>query len=96
MQAYCLQQLRISGDTVRLLYSYPHGWQVNVSRPEAPAQSECVLQAPVRPSYKELELLLRTLPWSMSSKPLGERIAAEARFMQNSIEAGAPPPQDGQ
>ena len=49
------------------------------------------LQA-TRPSYKEIEALLRTLPWTKSSMPLLERVQSEARFIQSTLEP--PPGQD--
>ena len=77
-QVYCLRQLRISGDEVRLLKSYPGGWEVHVARGLGGA-FECVLQQAELPSYKQLEGLLRGLEWSQSSKPLLERVNAEMK-----------------
>ncbi len=47
--------------------------------------TECVSSTDARPSYKDLEALLRTLPWSMSRKSLLDRIQAEATFNKNSL-----------
>lgn len=77
----------MSSDDVRLLRSYPSPWQVNLSRPEAPGQTECVARTEARPSYKQLEAILRGVEWSMSSKPIGERLAYEARWTQRSLES---------
>lgn len=85
---YAVQNLRINGDYVTWLYSYPNGWQVNVV--QGPGESTCILQGTVRPSYKEVEAKLRSLPWSMSSKGLAERIVAEAEFNRRSVQ-GSPP-----
>lgn len=38
LQAYVLRQLRMNSDDVKLLYSYPSDWAVNLRRPDAPAQ----------------------------------------------------------
>ena len=46
-----------------------------------------------RPSYKELEALLRGVGWSMSSKPLGERLQYEAAFLRKSLDSPQQPPQ---
>lgn len=50
------------------------------------AQNECVAQREARPAYKELEAVLRGVEWSMSSKPIGERLAYEARWTQKSLD----------
>lgn len=92
-ESYVLRQMRLNSDEVKLLYSFPSPWAINLRRPEAPAQNECVAQLPQRPAYKELEAILRGVSWSMSSKPLGERLQYEAAFMQNSLK---PLPQDQQ
>lgn len=87
-ETYTLAQLRINGDDVFLIYSYGLGWQVNVASGMT-SQTEVVLQQDTRPSYKEIEALLRSLPWTMSSKPLLERVQSEAAFIQRTLE---PPP----
>lgn len=38
-----------------------------------------------RPAYRKLEGIMRAVPWSMSSKPLGERLAWEAQFVRRSL-----------
>ena len=55
-------------------------------------QAECVSREAERPSYRELEALLRRVPWSMSSKPLAERLQYEAAFMRGRA-LDPPPPQ---
>lgn len=40
-----------------------------------------------RPAYKELEVILRAVPWSMTSKPIGERLAYEAQFVRASLDS---------
>ncbi|KAI3428320.1 hypothetical protein D9Q98_006700 [Chlorella vulgaris] len=94
-EAYILKQLRMNSDDVRLLYSFPSPWQINLSRPNDPTKSECVAQREQRPSYKELEALMRGVDWSMSSKPLGERLQYEAAFLRKSLDSNSSqqPPQ---
>ena len=87
---YAVQNLRINGDYCTWLYMFPQGWQVNVV--QGPGDSKCVLQGATRPSYKEVEAKLRSLPWTMSSKGLAERIMAEAEFNRRSVQS--PPPRE--
>lgn len=86
--AYAVQNLRINGDYCTWLYTHPQGWQVNVVR--GPGQSQCIIQAKERPTYGHVQDTLRSLPWTMSSKSLVERIAAEAEFNRRSTQAGPP------
>lgn len=86
-ETYTLRQLRMNSDDVKLLYSYPSPYAVNLRRPDAPTQNECVAQRESEPSYRELEGILRGVPWSMSSKPLAERLQYEAAFLKKSLEA---------
>lgn len=51
-----------------------------------PLQNECVAQRAQQPSYRELEGILRGVEWSMSSKPLGERLQYEAAFIKKSLD----------
>jgi hypothetical protein len=46
-----------------------------------------------KPTYKEVESVLRKLPWTMSSKGLLDRIQAEAEFNRKSLES-LPPQND--
>lgn len=76
---YTVQNQRLSGDYCTWLYTYPQGWQINVVT--GPGQWKCILQSPEeRPSYQQVQSLLRSLPWTMSSKGLADRIMAEAEF----------------
>lgn len=86
--AYSLQQVRINGDYCRWLFTYPQGWQVNVV--VGPGESNCIIQSAERPSYAEVDALLRKLPWTMSSKGLVQRMQAEADFNAKSLQR--PPP----
>jgi hypothetical protein len=84
--AYAAQSLRISGDYCKWLYTYPQGWQVSVLK--GPRDAKCIIQSPdERPPYKQVQEVLWSLPWSMSSKPLLKRIQAEAEFNQKSAQA---------
>ena len=55
-------------------------------------QNECVAQRAQRPDYRELEAILRGVTWSMSSKPLADRLQYEAAFLQKSMKPQEPPP----
>lgn len=79
---------------MRLLSAYPGQVQVHLRRPEEPGSGECVARLPAAPSYRELEALLRGVEWSMSRKPLPERLALEARFLRDSALAPPPPRRD--
>lgn len=76
----------------------PHSPTVDIPTHPCPMrlpQSECVAQREQRPSYKELEALMRGVDWSMSSKPLGERLQYEAAFLRKSLDSNSSqqPPQ---
>lgn len=87
--AYAAQSLRINGDYCKWLFTYPQGWQVSVLK--GPTESECILQSSEdRPSFKQVQDILYKLPWSMSSKPLLERIQAEAEFNSRTTQQGPP------
>jgi hypothetical protein len=86
---YSAQNLRINGDYCQWLYTYPAGWQVSVIT--GPGSSECILSgATRRPTYQEVEAMLRKLTWTMSSKSLAERIVAEAEFNRRSVQSQPP------
>lgn len=57
MQTYTLRQLRMNSDDVKLLYSYPSPYAVNLRRPDAPTQVPAVqagasLPRPIRTSHQ--------------------------------------------
>lgn len=83
--AYAVQRQRINGDYVQWTCTYPQGWQVNVVR--GPGDSTVIMQAAERPSYQEVEGVLRSLDWTMSSKGLFERIKAEAEFIRRTSQS---------
>ena len=90
---YSVQNTRINGDYCQWLYTNPTGWQVFVLTGPGAKENTCIIPAqPERPSYKEVESTLRSLPWTMSSKSLAERIVAEADFIKRT--AQAPPPSE--
>jgi hypothetical protein len=89
VQVYVVKETRMNGDGVRLLNSYPQGWQVNVATSRS--DSKVILQQKEKPGYQQIDELLRKLPWTMSSKGLLDRMQAEIEFNQRSLEQGAPP-----
>lgn len=85
---YIVKQLRINGDDTRWMYTYPYGWQIFVVR--GPRELTTILTTETQPSYSEVESALRSLPWTMSSKGLLDRIQAEAEFNRRSLESLPP------
>jgi hypothetical protein len=85
---YIVKQLRINGDDTRWMYTYPYGWQIFVVR--GPQDMTTILTTDTQPSYNEVEKALRSLPWTMSSKGLLDRIQAEAEFNRRSLESLPP------
>jgi hypothetical protein len=61
------------------------------THPRTSSQSECVARREQRPSYRDLEGVLRGTPWSMSAKPLGERLRYEAQWVRRSLDPPPPP-----
>jgi len=86
-ETYIYKETRMNGDLVRLLCSYPQGWQVNVAT--SPKDNECVMQSVEYPNYQEIDKLLRSLDWTMSSKGLMDRLQAEVEFNKRSLEQGS-------
>ncbi|EIE25438.1 hypothetical protein COCSUDRAFT_13233, partial [Coccomyxa subellipsoidea C-169] len=83
-EVYILKQMRIAGDNVRLLRTYPGGWQVYLA-PEGQAP-ELITVLDTRPSYKELEDLLRATEGSNAGKTWVERIKGEFAFNKDSLD----------
>ncbi|KXZ44909.1 hypothetical protein GPECTOR_61g862 [Gonium pectorale] len=80
---YCLRQLRVYGDSMRLLKAHPNRWQVHrVTRGTA---LECIATREEAPSYAEIEGLLRDRPDSMMNKSIFDRIRTEFTFNQDSL-----------
>lgn len=83
-EVYILKQMRISGDNVRLLRNYPDGWQVYLAPEGQTPQLISVLET--RPSYRELEDLLRATDGSNAGKSWVERVKGEFAFNKNSLD----------
>jgi hypothetical protein len=82
---YVVKQLRINGDNTRWIFSYGFGWQIFVAR--GPRELTQVMTSETKPTYQEVEKTLRKLDWTMSSKGLFDRIAAEAEFNRRSLQS---------
>ena len=87
---YIVKQLRMNGDSTRWMYTHGNGWTVAVAREPSARETTVVLQSETEPTYKEVESVLRKLPWTMSSKGLLERIQAEAEFNRKSLDSLPP------
>jgi len=87
---YIVKQLRMNGDSTRWMYTYGNGWTVAVARDPSARETTVVLQSETEPTYREVESVLRKLPWTMSSKGLLERIQAEAEFNRQSLDSLPP------
>jgi hypothetical protein len=85
---YVVKQLRINGDNTRWLYYFGFGWQIFVVR--GPRELSLIMTSEAKPTYADVEKQLRSLDWTMSSKGLFDRIAAEAEFNRQSLEAIPP------
>ncbi|KAL2632410.1 hypothetical protein R1flu_017096 [Riccia fluitans] len=80
---YCLKQLRILGEDVRLLKRYPGEWQVFVV--DASGNGECIAVEPERPPYKMLESLLKSRKGSKAGQGWLARLFSELEFNQKSL-----------
>ncbi|KAI8463765.1 MAG: hypothetical protein J3K34DRAFT_388888 [Monoraphidium minutum] len=88
--SYCLKQQRITGDEVRILYAHPGEWRVFVV-PRGGAAPRLLKSLPARPSYREVEEVLKTnFPESNANKGWLERLKDEAAWVQDSLKQ---PPQ---
>jgi hypothetical protein len=83
--AYCLRQLRIQGDEVRVLYAHPGQWRVFVV-PRGGAAPRQIATMDRRPAYKEMEEILKTsYPESNANKGWFERLRDEAQWVNDSL-----------
>ncbi|GIL56101.1 hypothetical protein Vafri_11532 [Volvox africanus] len=80
---YCLKQLRVYGDSIRILKAHPNRWQVHVVN--RGGASDCIATRDEQPSYQEIEGLLRDKPDSMMNKSIFDRIKIEFAFNQDSL-----------
>jgi hypothetical protein len=90
VDSYCLKQQRITGDEVRILYAHPGEWRVYVA-PRGGAAPKLLASLAARPSYKEVEQVLKTAyPEGNANKGWLERMKDEAAWVQDSLKQ---PPQ---
>ncbi len=68
----------------RILRSYPGDWQVHLVN-EATGDADLVTTLPKKPTYQELQELLKRTEGSNSSKPWDERLRRELKFNQDSL-----------
>tara|TARA_B100000401_G_C52731968_1_gene684036 strand:+ start:179 stop:1078 length:900 start_codon:yes stop_codon:yes gene_type:complete len=85
---YWISEQRIQGETVRLLKSYPHPWQLFVLTDMASgsAEPECIKTFDEKPSYKELESLLMSREGSVAAMSIIDRVKREAQFNATSVQ----------
>ncbi|CAL5219287.1 g1091 [Coccomyxa viridis] len=81
---YTLKQIRISGDNIKILHTYPGGWQVYIAPDGQKPQLLTVLDQ--RPSYKALQEVLRDTEGSSSGKTWVEKLRSEFAFNRDSID----------
>jgi hypothetical protein len=85
-QVYWLSEQRIQGETVRLLKSYGQPWQVFVlTDMTADTLPECVTRLETRPTYRELESLLKSREGSVAAMSIYDRVVREATFNATSV-----------
>ncbi|PNH01740.1 hypothetical protein TSOC_012349 [Tetrabaena socialis] len=88
---YCQRQLRVYGDSIRLLKAHPNRWQVHTVARNG--SSECISTQEAQPTYQEVEALLRDRPDSMMNKvwrermlgSIFDRLKTEYAFNQDSL-----------
>lgn len=85
VDSYCLRQLRITGDEVRVLYAHPGQWRTYVV-PRGGATPKLLATSGARPSYREIEATLKSAyPESNANKGWLERLRDEAQWVQDSM-----------
>jgi hypothetical protein len=82
---YFVRVYTIAGDSIRILRAYPGDWQVHLVN-EGTGEAALVTTMPQRPSYRELEALIRGTEGSNASRPLSERLRRELRWNQDSLQ----------
>lgn len=80
---YFLKQIRILGEDVRLLKSYPGIWQVFVI--EKGGNIECIATEEEKPSYKRLQDILKERKGGVANKGWFGRLMDELKFNQDSL-----------
>jgi hypothetical protein len=81
--SYQFKQLRVYGDDVRLLKAHPAPWQVHVLGREG--KSELIAFQDEKPTYQQVETLLRARPSSRMNMGLFDRLKDEYQWNQNSL-----------
>lgn len=80
---YYLRQQRISGDEILVLRSYPDPWQVHLIK--ARGGDEFIHSQETKPSYRELEAILKGIQGSSSSQTWAQRLRSEFAFNRESL-----------
>ncbi|KAK9825457.1 hypothetical protein WJX81_003422 [Elliptochloris bilobata] len=83
-ETYSLRQFRIFGDNVRLLKAYPNDWQVWLAREDG--EPECISTQATKPTYRELETLLRATEGSNSGLTWVQRLQSEFAFNKKALD----------
>ncbi|GAX83781.1 hypothetical protein CEUSTIGMA_g11206.t1 [Chlamydomonas eustigma] len=81
--SYQFKQLRVYGDDVRLLKAHPGLWQVHVLGREG--KSELIGVQDMKPTYQQVEALLRARPSSRMNMGLFDRLKDEYQWNQDSL-----------
>ncbi|DBA95240.1 hypothetical protein WJX82_003981 [Trebouxia sp. C0006] len=80
---YYLRQQRISGDEILVLRSYPDPWQVHLVK--ARGGDDFIHSQETKPSYRELEAILKGIQGSSSSQTWAQRLRSEFAFNKESL-----------
>jgi Domain of unknown function (DUF1995) len=70
----------------RLLQAYPGKWQVFLARPDGGA--ECIAVRDSKPSYRDLEQILKSTEGSSAGKTWLERVKSEFEFNRETLKLG--------
>lgn len=70
----------------RLLLAYPGKWQVFVARNDG--TSDCIAVKESKPTYKELEEVLKGTAGTSASKTWIERVKSEFEFNRDTLKLG--------
>lgn len=81
--SYQLKQLRVYGDEVRVLRAHPGQWQVHLL--DRKGASEVLAVQDERPTYQQVEALLKARPDSRMNMALMDRLRDEFQFNQDSL-----------
>jgi hypothetical protein len=87
--AYFLKQYRILGENVRMVHAYPGKWQV-IAIAEGTQKQEVVAELDDRPTYQEMEALLKAREGSIAAMDPITRLSMELKFNADSLEQKPP------